>query len=258
MIGADAALAALINQAAYQHTNAVPPYVTFTENMHVAAAGRAKDIDRFEAVRVADGYAVMHDLPSGGTNTDYAFPVTPFFDPFSVFAFGYLVNFSKIYVEVIPGQPFAFTLPQPDPSVDSVVSYFPYWYPHYAPDSTEDAPHILIDRTSLWPADDFYVSEVREDAATHLPSNVTMKQDSTGTVVGLTFGTVNNYWLITKATFTKTEHIFIGTVTGTAEMDYSNFAFPTTPPDPALAGTPRPSPSPAPASSTSPAATSTI
>jgi hypothetical protein len=253
MIGADAALAALINQAAYQHANAVPPFVTFTERMHVAAAGRAKDINRFEAVRVADGYAVMHDLPNGGTNTDYAFPITPFFDPFCIFSWGYTVNFSKIYVQVVPGQTFAFAVPT-DSSVDAVVPYFPYWYPHYAPDSTDDSPHILIDRTTLWPADAFYVSDVREDPATHLPSAVTMTQDSTGTTVGLAFGTVDNYWVITKATFTKTQHIFIGTITGTAEMDYTDFAFPPAAPDPLLSGTPRPAPTLQPASAASPSA----
>jgi hypothetical protein len=71
-------------------------------------------------------------------------------------------------------------------------------------------------------------------------------------VVGLTFAVMNNYWIITKATFTKTQHVFIGTITGTAEMDYSNFAFPSTAPNPALAGTPRPAPTSAPASTATP------
>ena len=77
MIGADAALAALINRAATTYLTAAPAYITFQESTHVEGANKSEDINRYVAVRVADDYAVMRDLPQGAQREGPAFPVIP-------------------------------------------------------------------------------------------------------------------------------------------------------------------------------------
>lgn len=246
MIGADAALAALINQAAVQYTYTVPAYMTFTESTHIEGANRAEDINRSESVRVADDFAVMHDLPNGATRTGPAFPVIPLIDPFSPIDFSYFANLKRIDITFIPRPAYYFKPPAPNPNVNAVVPYFPYWYPQYAPDSTPDAIHLLIDRTSVWPADAFYVSDVKEDAATHLPSHATLQTANSDMVIGLDFTVIDGYWVVTRGTFSATQHTFLGSFKVTAETDYTNFAFSTTAPDPAISGTPGPTPTPLP------------
>jgi hypothetical protein len=62
--------------------------------------------------------------------------------------------------------------------------------------------------------------------------------------IGLDFSMVNGYWVITRGTFSATQHVAIlGAFKVNAVTTFSDFTFPTTAPDPRLAGTPRPSPS---------------
>lgn len=243
MIGADAALAALINQAGITYQARPPAYITYTESTHVEGANRSEDLNRSVAVRVADDYAVMQDLPQGATRIGPAFPVIPYFDPFSTFRFSYFANLKKIDIDFNPGQPYFFPQPPVDASVDAVVPYMTEFAPRFATDSTEDAVHVLIDPTARTTSGSFYPSDVREDPVTHLPAHVTLQVNGGDMVIGLDFGMVDGYWVITRGTFSATQTTFIGSFKVSAVTTYSNFTFPDTAPDPRLAGTPRPSPS---------------
>ena len=251
MIGADAALAALINRAATVYLTTQPAYITFRESTHVEGANKAEDINRYVAVRVADDCAIMQDLPNGARRTGPAFPVIPFFDPFSSFQFSYFANLKKIEITFDPGQPFQFAPPPVDPSVDAVVTYFSWLTPRYAPDSTDNAVHLLIEPTPRTENNSFYPSEVVEDPQSQLPSHVTLQDNGTDMQIGLDYSIVDGHWLVTKGTWSATQHIpIIGAFKVNAVTTFSDFTFPTAAPDPRIAGTPRPSPSP----SASPAA----
>jgi hypothetical protein len=250
MLGADAALAALIDQAAMTYRSNAPTYITYREVTHVEGANRSEDIARDVAVRVADDYAVMQDLPRGARRVGTAFPVIPFFDPFSNFSFRYFANLKNIDITFDPGQPYYLPPVAPDPSVDAVVPYFTGFAPRYAPDSQPGAIHLLIDPTPRTGAGSLYPSDVTEDPQTHLPSHVTLQTNGSDMVIGLDYGMVDGYWVITRGTWSGTQHVLGLTFKVSAVTTYSNYTFPTTAPDPQLAGTPRPSPSP----SASPAA----
>ena len=250
MIGADAALAALINRAADAYLTTAPAYITFRETTHVEGANKREDINRYVIVRVADDCAVMQDLPNGEQRTGPAFPVIPFFDPFSSFHFSYFANLKKIDITFDPGQPVQLPAPPVDPSVDAVVTYFSEYAPRYAPDSTDDAIHLLIGPTPRT-GNAFYPSEVMEDPQSHLPSHVTLQVNGSDMQIGLDYSIVDGHWVVTHGTWSATQHIpIIGSIKVNAVTTFSDFTFPATAPDPRLAGTPRPSPSP----SASPAA----
>ncbi len=240
------ALAALINRAGNAYRTNAPTYITYRESTHVEGANRSEDINRAVDVRVADDYAVMQDLPQGAQRTGPAFPVIPFFDPFSTFRFSYFANLHKLNIRFDPGAPYYFQTPAADPGVDAVVPYISFWYPYYAPDSTSDALHVLVDPTSRIPDGSFYPSEVTEDATSQLPSHVTLQINDGDMVIGLDYGIVDGYWVITRGTWSATQHVMGLSFKVSAVTTFSDFTFPTTPPDPRLAGTPRPSPSPTP------------
>lgn len=246
MVGADLALAALINRCANAYETTMPPYMTFREHTHIAISGfggRMKDIDRQISVRVADDYAVMQDLPQGATRVGSAFPVIPFFDPFSTFSFSYFANAKRLDIDFVPGQPYVLTLPPADPNVDMVVPYFSWFAPAYAPDSTDDALHLLIDPTPRT-GKNFYISDVQQDAKSGLLAHVTMKDNASDMTIGLDYATVDNHWVITHGTFSSTQSALGITFKATADTTYTDFTFPTLAPDPRISGTPRPSPSP--------------
>lgn len=245
MIGADVALAALINQAGITYRSNAPAFITYRETTHVVGANRSEDINRAVAVRVADDYAVMQDLPHGAQRTGPAFPVIPFFDPFSTFKFSYYANLKKIDITFDPGAPYFFPSPPVDSSVDAVVPYMTEYAPSYAPDSTDEALHILLDPTQRTGQGSLYPSDVREDPVSHLPSHVTLKSNGgTDMTIGLDFSIVDGYWVITKGTYDATASVFGFTFKVNSETDFTDFTFPATAPDPQLAGTPRPSSSP--------------
>ncbi len=241
MTGADLALAALINRAGSTYLSTAPAYITYREHTHVEGGGRTEDLDRAVSVRVADNFAVMQDLPQGAVRTGPAFPVIPFFDPFSSFKFSYFANLKKIDISFDPGQPYYFRLPSADSSVDAVVPYISEFAPRFAPDSTDDALHVLIDPTSRT-GDSFYPTEVREDPATHLPSFVAMQVNGSDMTITLSYSMVDGHWVITQGTWSATQHILVTTLKVTATTTFSDFAFPASAPDPRLAGSPTPRP----------------
>ena len=245
MIGADLALAGLMNRAADAYTTSPPAYITYTERTHVVGANRTEDIDRSVAVRVADNYAVMHDLPQGATRIGPAFPVIPHFDPFSSFSFSYFANLKRVDITFNPGDPFRVSLPPAATDVDVVLPYFSEWAPQYAPDSTDDAAHLIIAPTTR-SSGDFYPSEVVEDPQTQLPKRVVMRLEGSDETIALDYSMVNGYWLVTHGSFSSTQHVFGLAFKVEADVTYSDFAFPATAPDPRLAGTPRPTTSASP------------
>ncbi len=242
MIGPDLALATLINRAGSVYVSNAPAYITYNEHTHVEGGGRSEDIDRAVSVRVADNFAVMQDLPNGAVRTGSAFPVIPFFDPFSTFRFSYFANLKKIDITFDPGKPYYFKLPDSDASVDVVVPYISEFAPRYAPDSTPDALHLLVDPTPRT-GDAFYPTEVREDPSTQLPSLVAMQVNGSDMAITLEYSIVDGHWLITRGTFSATQHVFVSTIKVTATTVFSDFTFPAAAPDPRLAGSPSPRPS---------------
>lgn len=238
------ALAALINRAGNAYRSDAPVYMTYRESTHVDGANRSEDINRAVQVRVADDFATMQDLPQGAHRTGPAFPVIPFFDPFSTFSFKYFANLHKINITFNPGVPYFFPMPAPDPSVNAVVPYISFWDPEFAPDSTPDALHFVIEPTARIPSGSFYPSDVAEDPTTQLPSHVTLQINGGDMAIGLDYGMVDGYWVITRGTWSSTQHVMGISFKVNAVTTFTDFTFPATPPNPQLAGTPRPSPSP--------------
>ncbi|MFY9862107.1 MAG: hypothetical protein WAK80_16270 [Candidatus Cybelea sp.] len=249
MMTADLALALLINRTSTYYLANPPVYMTYTERTHVSAAGmgRTQDLNRSIAVRVADNYAVMKDLPDGMQRTGEAFPIVAYFDPFSNFSFGYFANLKRVDITLERGKTYQFPIPQPDPSVNVVVPYNSYWAASYAPDSTDAALHVLIEPTprikhGLYPA------AVVEDPVTHLPSHIEMRAVEGDESFALDYKVVDGHWVVVHGTFSATQHVVFMTVKVLADVTFSDIAFPTEAPDPRLAG----APSPAPAASATP------
>jgi len=247
MIPADLALALLINRTSDYYQANPPTYMTYTERTHVTAAGlgRAQDINRSVAVRVADNVAVMRDLPDGGTRVGEAFPIIAYFDPLSAFQFSYFANLKRVDITLQRGQPIVLQTPPPDPSVNAVVAYNSFWNTRYAADSTDAAIHLLVDPTPR--VKGFYPSDVVEDAQSHLPSHIEIRvTGGDDEVISLDYHVIGGHWVITHGTFSATEHAVFLTFKVVADVTFSDIAFPTEAPDPRLAGTPLPSSAPSP------------
>lgn len=248
MIPPDLALALLINRTGAAYTAGVPTYISYTERAHIIAPSlnRTQEIDRSVAVRNADNFAIMRDLPAGGDRTGQAFPIIPYFDPFSNFSFGYYANLKLVTITLNRGAPYVFSIPTPDPSVDELVPYNAYWVPRYADDSTDTAMHLLIDPTSRLPNGSYYPSDVVIDPQTQLPSHVTITFVGDDMTIGLDYKMVDGRWTVVHGVFSATEHVTFLTFKVIADITYSDITFPTTPPDPRLAGTPGPVTTPGP------------
>lgn len=248
MIPADLAFALLVNRTSDYYQANPPTYMTYTEHTHVTAPalGRSQDIDRSVAVRVADNFAVMKDLPNGGERTGQAFPIIAYFDPFSQFGFSWFANLKRVDIALNRGQPYTLATPPPDPGVNVVVPYFRTMAPRYAPDSTASAVHLLIDATPALKAPSYFWHEVIEDPQTHLPSRVVLNSVGTDEIISLDYKVIDGHWIIDHATWSATEHAFIFTSKIIADVTFSDIAFPTDPPDPRLAGTPLASPTASP------------
>jgi hypothetical protein len=249
MIPPDLAFALLINRTTVYYQSHVPQYMTYSERTHVSAPslGRAQDINRSVAVRVADNFAVMRDLPNGGERTGQAFPILSYFDPLSEFQFSYFANLKRVDITIVRGRPYTFTIPAPDPSVDMVVPYNSYWDARYAPDSTESAIHLTIDPTARLTG--FYPSDIVEDSASQLPSHIEMRlTGGDDEHISLDYKIIDGYWVITHGVFSATEHAVFMTFKVVADITFDNITFSQTAPDPRLAGTPIPA-TPTPAAS---------
>lgn len=250
MLFPDAALALLINRTTQAYTTGAPTYMTYRERTHVSASvgGYSKEIDRYVMVRNADNFAVMKDLPRGGENIGQAFPIIPYFDPLSNFGFSYFANLHKLDISVTRGQPWLFPIPS-DAGVDVVVPYNSYWAPRYAADSTADALHLLIDPTTRLTDDPGcnagcpYPAEIVEDPQTQLPSRIVERFTAGDSTITLDYAVIDGHWVVTHGTFGASQHALGISFRVSADITFDRFAFPTSPPDPRLAGSPSPQPS---------------
>jgi hypothetical protein len=256
MTTADLAFALLVNRTNAYYLANPPVYMTYVEHTHVSAPtlGRAQDVNRSVAVRIADNFAVMHDLPQGAERTGQAFPVVAYFDPFSTFGYSYFAGLKRIDVNVQRGQPWTpFSTPAPDPGVNVIVAYNSYWAARFASDSTATALHLLIDPTPRV-RHGLYPSEVVEDSATQLPSHVEFR--GTGgddEVISFDYQVIEGHWVVVRATFSATQHALGMQFKAIAVVTFTDIAFPTEAPDPRLAGTAAPNTSPLPTTSPLPA-----
>lgn len=248
MMTADLAFALLINRTSASYRANPPVYMTYVEHTHVSAPtlGRAQDIDRSIAVRVADDLAVMRDLPNGSYRTGQAFPIVAYFDPISSFKFSYFANLKRVDITLERGAPFELAIPEPDPRVNVVVPYNSYWAARYAPDSTDAALHLLIQPTPRV-RQGLYPSEVVEEGATRLPKHIEMRvAGGSDEIIALDYSVIEGHWVIVHGTFTQTMHVAFLTYKIIADVTFSDLAFPAEAPDPRLAGTPTPGASPTP------------
>jgi len=244
MIGADLALALLVNRTAAAYSARPPAYITYRErtSVTVPSLGRSQEIDRTVDVRNADDYAIMHDLPHGATRVGEAFPIVPYFDPFSSFTFSYYANLKAITITLERGAPMLFPIPAPDPTVNVVVPYISFLAPSYAPDSTPQALHIFIAPTPLDTG--MYPSEVQVDPTSGLPRHIVLSDSRSDMRIGLTYRIIDGYWVVVRGVFSATEHALGFSFNVRAVTRYDRFTFPALAPDPALAGTPHPQATP--------------
>lgn len=237
MLPPDLALAQLVNRTAVAYTQRAPLFMSFRERTHVTVPsfGRSQNIDRTEKVRVGDDYAVMQDLPNGTARRGQAFPIIPYFDPFSAFDFGYYANLKRVDITLKRGAPVYFTMPAPDPGVTAVVPYNSFWIPTYAPDSSDARAHLLIEPTARV-GTGFYPSEIIEDAGTQLPARVVMRTPGDDEVITLDFIVLENHWVISHGIFTATERTGPLKFEVIAEVIYDQYLFSAAAPDALLQG----------------------
>ncbi len=146
---ADLAFAILINRTSAFYQASPPLYMTYIEHTHVSAPslGRAQDIDRSIAVRIADNFAVMKDLPNGGWRTGEAFPIVAYFDPDIELQVQLLCESQARRHHTRARRALFSRHTSRRLRVNVVVPYNSYWAARYAPDSTNAALHLMIDPT---------------------------------------------------------------------------------------------------------------
>jgi hypothetical protein len=91
MMTADLAFVLLVNRTSAFYEAKPPVYMTYVETAHISAPllKRAQDVNRSVAVRIADNFAVMRDLPQGAERTGQAFPVVAYYNAFSDLSYHY-------------------------------------------------------------------------------------------------------------------------------------------------------------------------
>lgn len=245
MLPPDLALVQLINRTAAAYMSNPPAYITYREATHVTASiGRSQDINRYVAVRQADDYAVMQDLPRGAQRIGQAFPIIPYFDPLAGFSYSWFANLKRVDITVKRYAPTLWQLPAPDPGVNAVMPYVSFWAPSYAADSTPARLHLQVAPTPALPSGDLYPADIVEDPQTGLPSHIEIRFIGDPTTISLDYQTIDGHWVITHARYTAPQHFGPMTFTVVSDTTYSDMTFPAAPPDPRLAAAPVPSATP--------------
>jgi hypothetical protein len=245
MIPPDLALVQLINRTATAYVSNPPAYITYRESTHVTASiGRTQDINRYVAVRQADDYAVMQDLPKGSERIGQAFPIIPYFDPLAGFSYSWFANLKRVDINIRRIAPTLWPIPSNDPGVNVLIPYVSFWAPTYAPDSSDSRLHLNVAPTPSLPSSDLYPADIVEDPQTHLPSHLEIRFVGDPTVISLDYQTLQGHWVITHARYTAPQHFGPMNFTIVSDTTYSDMTFPDTPPDPRLAGTPAPTATP--------------
>jgi hypothetical protein len=233
MVPPDIALAQLVNATAKAYVQNAPPYITYREHTHITGTGtirQERDINRFVQVRQSDNVAVMRDLPNGGETQGQAFPIIPYFNPFTAFSFSYFANLKQITITLTRAAAFTFELPAPAKDVDSTVFYIPFWKPSYAAGSTDAAPHFSIELTTPQPRA-AYLSDIVVDAQTHLPSHVVVRLQDDPTTIALDYAMLQGHWVITHGSMETSQTVGIFSFHVVADTTYADMTFPTASPD---------------------------
>lgn len=235
MLSADGALAGLINRTAQAYVQNAPSYIVYRERTHITAPslGRSQDIDRLVKVRQSDDAAVMQDLPRGAVRTGQAFPIIPYFDPFTQFSFSWYANLKRVDITLQRSQPFFLTIPPADPSVDLVLPYFSFWDPSYLSLPGDPALHLRVAPTPAL-GTGFYPYDIVEDPQTQLPAHVEMRTTDDSEIISFDYRVIEGHWTIVRGTFTSNEHVGPLAFQVIAETTFDQFAFPLSPPDPRL------------------------
>ncbi len=236
MVSADVALVNMMNRTASAYVQNAPVFIVYRERTHVTASiGRAQEIDRTVKVRQADNYAVMQDLPQGGERTGQAFPIIPYFDPFSNFTYSWFANLKSVDITLNRTAPSVWPLPAGDPIADLVVPYISFWAPSYAADSAPSRLHFRILPTPALTSGQFFPYDVTVDPSGGLPSHIELRFVGDPTIISLDYQTVSGYWIIAHARYTAPQHFGPLNFTVVSDTTYDQFQFPATAPDPRLA-----------------------
>jgi hypothetical protein len=243
MLPPDLALVQLINRTATAYVSNPPAYITYREFTHVTASiGRMQDINRYVAVREADDYAVMQDLPQGAQRIGQAFPIIPYFDPLAGFSYTWFANLKRVDINIKRVAPTLWPIPAADPGVNLVVPYISFWAPTFAADSSESRLHWHVGPTAALPSGDLYPADIVEDPQTHLPAHIEIRFVGDPTIIALDYQTLEGHWVITHARYTAPQHFGPMNFVVTSDTTYSDMTFPAQAPDARLAGTPAPTP----------------
>lgn len=244
MIPPDLALAQLINRTASAYTTNAPAYISYVEQTHITvpSLGRSQDINRAVEARQADDFAVMQDLPRGAVRTGQAFPIIPYFDPLGeAFSFGYFANLKNVSIDLTRYPVSFWPIPPTNPGIDVTVPYATFWVPSYAPDSTPAAPHFLITPTSAY-GSGYYVADVRVDASTRLPSEITLADTASDARFVLDYQVIEGHWTVVRGAYSQSQRAGPFSFKLYADTTYTQIAFPAVAPDPRLATPPSPAP----------------
>jgi hypothetical protein len=213
---------------------------------HVAAAslGKERDVIRDVMVRTSDDLAVIQDLPNGANALGHGFPVTPSFDALSIFTLSWRVGTHmdlSAYVHDV--KPLTYNV-VPNPDADVVVFRLGQYRADFASDSSDANPgttHItlvpydFVKRQTRRPDATFYLSDLRIDNATGLPSEIRY-QGGDDIVFDVQYGMREDHWLVTHAHYEQTLRgpLGVGRLHVVADATYEDFAFPDGAPDPRL------------------------
>jgi hypothetical protein len=248
MIAADVAFRQAANAAAAIYQQA-PAYLTYRTDVvvDIPSMRQHKVISRSVETRTADDFAVLQDLPRGQRQYTHSFPLIPTFDALSYFHIAYNGSRRDALSYVQLEKVLTFTDPSPSHS-DVVVTYLRYYHASYAPDTTDQIAHIVMDALPTLTTNnksDFYIHDVFVDMTTMLPTRVVY--DGPDTHFAVDYATVQNHWLVRHMSYARTMFgpMHLGRISFLVDATNDDFGFPATPSDPKLAGPPA-SPSPTP------------
>ncbi len=244
MLSADATFAEFVNQTTMYYNAHQPTYMSYRSRTHISVPSLRRDaeIDRQIVVRVKDNYAIMHDLPQGAERFGQAFPVIAYFDPLAgSFRYEYpafIKNFRinrDFAITLDRGTPLYFDPLASNPAVTVVAGYSRYYYPRFAQDSTDAAPHLQLEVVPP----DFrgpYPSDIVMNTATRMPSQVRLRSTAADTVITFDYALLQQHWVITHFSYEETQSAAIARIHFRTDTTFDEFAFPDTAPDPRLAG----------------------
>ncbi|GAC1403023.1 MAG: hypothetical protein NVSMB64_03890 [Candidatus Velthaea sp.] len=255
MLAADAQFRETANAAA-EAWRRQPAFIAY--RVHVAvdvpALKKYRVIERAVEARTLDDYAVLQDLPQGQRQYGHSFPLLPTFDALSYFrlqfTMGDPVRMHNPLSAVRMERPITFANPAASTAGVSVVATtLRNYYAHYAEDSTDQRPHIVMDALPALTRGNnstFYIHDVFIDPQTNLPTRVTYVGPSTE--FDLDYTTVQNTWVVNHVFYRDAVFapLHIGRTTYTIDARYDEFAFPASPADQQLVTAPTPAPSASP------------